>query len=101
MKLNKLRKIAIILVLIAIPAWYVLNDMRQAEHMAADACSRAVQGMSLDEYFSGFPQKDYRIALTESECVLIPKGSMGCCRCVIFHDGRVITGSKTSFLLRR
>ncbi len=96
--MKRLRKYFIIILFLAIPVGYVLWDIRQAKDMASDACSKAVKGMSLDEYFSEFPQKDYRIILNDTECILVPKGGMGRYQCVIFHEGRIITGSKTGFL---
>jgi hypothetical protein len=72
--------------------------MRQAKSMATNACSRAVKGESLDTYFSTLPKKDFRIVMSDRECILVPKKGIGRYQCVVTHDGRTVTGAKTGFL---
>ena len=91
-------KRCLVVLLIAIPAGYTLWDLRQAKSMAAYACGRAVKGESLDAYLSSLPRENYRIIMTDRECILVPKKGMGRCRCIVTHDGKIVTGSKTGFL---
>jgi hypothetical protein len=95
---KKLIKTFVILLLIALPTGYFLWDMRQAHHMSAEACSRAAKGKNLDEYLSAFSGKDFRIIRNDRECILVPRRGMGRYHCTVFHDGRIITGSKKGFI---
>ncbi len=98
MRMKRLERSLVIVLLIAIPAGYVLWDMRQAKRMVVDACTRALKGESLEAYLSSFSKEDYRIIVNERECILVPRKGMGRYQCIITHDGRNITGSKTGFL---
>jgi hypothetical protein len=86
---------AVFCVLIAIAAVYTVWDMGQARSMAAHASRTAIPGKSIDEYLSAIPRADYRIIRNDSEITLVPGRGMGRYRCIVRHDGRVITGSIT------
>jgi hypothetical protein len=94
---KKLKKTFVLLLLIALPIGYFLWDMRQAQHMASDACSMAAKGKNLDEYLSAFSRKEYRIIRNDRECILVPRRGLGRYPCIVSHDGRIITGARTGF----
>ena len=85
------------LLLLALFAGYFAYDMSQAKRMAADACIRATQGMSLEDFLSKLPEKDYRIIRRAEYLMIVPKRGMGRNHCTVEHDGQRITGSKTGF----
>ena len=81
----------------AVFAGYFAYDMSQAKHMAADACIRATQGMSLEDFLSNLPEKDYKIIRRAEYIMIVPKRGMGRNHCIVSHDGQKIIGSKTGF----
>jgi hypothetical protein len=89
--------IYLIILCMAVFAGYFAYDMRQAKHMAADACIRATQGMPLEDFLSKFPENDYKIIRRTEYIMIVPKRGMGRNYCTVSHDGRIIIGSKTGF----
>ncbi len=71
--------------------------MRQAKHMAADVCNRAVKGMPLEDFLSAFSEKDYKIIKRPDYTIIVPKRGMGRNHCIVSHDGQKIIGSKAGF----
>ncbi len=69
--------IYLIILCMAVFAGYFAYDMSQAKHMAADACIRATQGMSLEDFLSKFPEKDYKIIRRAEYIMIVPKRGMG------------------------
>jgi len=86
-----------ILSLFAILAIYIMYDMGQAKRMAADACTRATQGMPLEDFLSAISERDYKIIKRPDYAMIVPKRGMGRNHCTVSHDGRKITGSRTGF----
>jgi translation initiation factor RLI1 len=81
----------------AVFAGYFVYDMSQAKHKAADACIRATQGMSLEDFLSNFSEKDYKIIRRAQYLTIVPKRGMGRNHCTVSHDGQKIIGSKIGF----
>jgi hypothetical protein len=86
-----------VLSLLAIFAIYSMYDMGQAKRMAADACTRATQGMPLENFLSAISEKDCKIIKRPDYVMIVPKRGMGRNHCSVSHDGRKITGSRTGF----
>jgi len=86
-----------VLSLFAIFAIYIMYDMGQAKRMAADACTRAIQGMPLEDFLSAISEKDYKIIKRSDYVMIVPKRGMGRNHCAVSHDGRKIAGSKAGF----
>jgi len=76
---------------------YTLYDMRQAKHMAAAACGRAVAGLSLNDYLKNFSTGEFAVIRSSDSILLVPKKGMGRNSCTVTHDGQKILSSKTSF----
>ena len=89
--------IYLIILCMAVFSGYFAYDMSQAKHMAADACIRATQGMSLEDFLSNFSEKDYKIIRRTKYIIIVPKRGMGRNYCTVSHDGQKIIGSKTGF----
>jgi hypothetical protein len=87
--------IYLIILCMAVFFGYFAYDMSQAKHMAADACIRAKQGMSLEDFLSNFSEKDYKIIRRTEYIMIVSKRGMGRNYCTVSHDGRIIIGSKT------
>ncbi len=90
--------IVLFLALIAVLVVYTVLDMRQAKNMAVEACGRAAEGMSLDDFLLVFSKKDYRIIKSPDRIIIVPKKGLGRFNCTVSHDGRKIIGSKVSFI---
>ena len=86
-----------LVLLVAFFVIYTIYDMRQAKHMAADVCNRAVKGMPLEDFLSKIPEKDYRIIRGAEYIMIVPKRGMGRNHCTVSHDGQKISGSKLGF----
>ena len=86
-----------VLSLLAIFAIYIMYDMGQAKRMAVDACTRAAQGMPLEDFLSAISEKDYKIIKRPDYVMIVPKRGMGRNHCTVSHDGRKITGSKAGY----
>jgi hypothetical protein len=89
--------IYLVILCMAVFAGYFAYDMSQAKRMAADACTRAAQGMPLEEFLSKFSEKDYRIIRSAEYLTIVPRRGMGRNSCIVSHDGRKITGAKAGF----
>jgi hypothetical protein len=81
--------------ILALFAGYFVYDLNQAKCIAADVCRRADKGMPLDEFVSSLSAKDYRIIRGAEYTMIVPKRGMGRYHCIVYHDGRRITGSMT------
>lgn len=89
--------IYLLVLLVAFFAGYFVYDMRQAKHMVADVCNRAVKGMPLEDFLSKVPEKYYIIIRRAEYIMIVPKRGMGRNHCTVAHDGQRITGSKAGF----
>ena len=87
----------VVLLLLTILVIFVIYDMSQAKRMATDACTRATQGMLLEDFLPQFHEKDYLITKRDKYIMIVPKRGMGRNHCIVAHDGRRITGSKAGF----
>lgn len=89
--------IYLIVILTTFFAGYFVYDMDKAKRMAADACKRATPGVPLEEFLSKIDGKNYKIIQGAEYVIIVPKRGMGRNHCMIFHDGRKISGAKTGF----
>jgi hypothetical protein len=76
-QMERLKKYFVVILFITLPMGYTLWDMRQAKHMAADACSKVVKGMNLEDYLSALPQKEYRIIVNDRSVFWFPEEAWG------------------------
>ena len=98
-KTSLVRKgIYLVIFCVALFAGYFAYDMSQARRMAADACIGATQGMSLEDFLSKFPEKDYRIIRRAEYLMIVPKRGMGRNHCTVSHNGLKIIGSKAVYI---
>ncbi len=98
-KVSAVRWISYVVIgVIACLGLYTLYDMRQAKHMAAEACSRAVPGTLLDDFQKSFSTGKFAVIKSTDSILLVPKKGMGRNFCKVLHDGRKILSSKTSFV---
>ncbi len=86
-----------VLLLAGFFALYTIYDIRQAKHMAAEACSRAVPGTLLSDFLPGIAEKEFRIIRSSGSTVLVPRKGMGRNSCTVLLDGQKILNAKTSF----
>lgn len=86
-----------VLLFLALFVIYTIYDLSQAKRMAADACIRAVPGMTLEDFLLSFPEQDYKIIRRTEHIMIVPKRGLGRNHCGVAHDGQRITASKTGF----
>jgi len=86
-----------VLLLLAFLAIYTIYDVRQAKHMAAEVCNRAVKGMTLEDSLPIFHEKGYIIVKRAEYIMIVLKRGIGRNHCTVSHDGQKITGSKMGF----
>jgi hypothetical protein len=88
---------SLMLLLLVFFVIYTIYGMKQSEHMVADVCKQAVKGKLLEDFLAALSKEDYKIIKRPEHTLIVPKRGMGRNHCVVYHDGRQITGSKTGF----
>ncbi|HAR97595.1 MAG TPA: hypothetical protein DCS11_01585 [Syntrophus sp. (in: bacteria)] len=76
---------------------YFTFDLHRAEKRAAAVCQSARQGTSVEDFLANLPPENYRIIKADDRVIIVPRVGMGRHACIVFRDGKKITGSKTGF----